>query len=654
MPVKRKLDAHGDKIKMVVHAPTVLKKNTYYNIPTTLPLTQPPTKQHGAWYSYVPSCYYPIALVDTENNDALVQGRKQISLVITGQMDAVTEPASVVTGPMDGIYWFSAIKAHMPGTITLSFSCNDALVEPLSFEIQVVDQKPKKAIAALGKKILGSSSGEDNGMTTGPLSKNESPSPISITVVRTDAQKQELHRRSSRGTVHDIAKSPNNAVVTSPTSELDNIVIDSESVRCISDKASVSSSSLVTAAAVVSPLPGASIPYIDSVLPYPKTVTLTNETRLNSPLLSASGDGGCGSSNSSSSEASSSTNTSKCFEYVNISGPMMHAKISSTLISALLHDRESLAPKQCEYYRHSRNAVSGGGGSSSSTPVAAPPGLPLGFLLPHSVQKPTVLDLLEGLKQRCMLPVSQGGAGFPPAAAETAVARLLRLFEYFFEDHLLYPEERSTYRTALGRMKDHKQAFASHVGAYYYLRLLIMLVSSAFSPFVGNHINTTTAASTTMTVNNTQSNVTSASFKPDDINNNNCDNDRSNLDTITTASAEEVQAGIVITAAAIITDGSNSENIDDSTITDINQNESSDATNADADASTVITENNHSSSNNNTNIDNKTNTSTAAAATTTVTSSSIETDLYSDLVELQLVLEKAFPLLDEQAHVLFY
>lgn len=152
---KRKVSSIGT---IVPHAIALqekhLKDKGSSNIPISLNLNPPKEDDPHCWVSYEPKKYYPIGIVD-ENGAALnlpgVSIKESIDWVSEKGVETSDPTAyeqcvcECLKGP---VYWFAAIKPHVPGKIKLSFSCPSIPdLAPLVFYIDVIDSEPPKKIS---------------------------------------------------------------------------------------------------------------------------------------------------------------------------------------------------------------------------------------------------------------------------------------------------------------------------------------------------------------------------------------------------------------------------------------------------------------------------------------------------------------------------
>lgn len=124
-------------------------------------------------------------------------------------------------------------------------------------------------------------------------------------------------------------------------------------------------------------------------------------------------------------------------------------------------------------------------------------------ILPWALRRPTAADLFENLltyaeehlpppllsKKRAAtgIPahapqvVSSSSSAPPPGgtAWRLMVQQLLGMFEYFFLDYVLYPEELELLQQQLKRLGTQQVNFADEFNAYYFLRFLVLVATSA-------------------------------------------------------------------------------------------------------------------------------------------------------------------------------
>ncbi len=104
------------------------------------------------------------------------------------------------------------------------------------------------------------------------------------------------------------------------------------------------------------------------------------------------------------------------------------------------------------------------------------------LLVPSLLKTPSVTmlfrDLFEIVHATLASPVASAGQPASQLWWKRFFRQLQQLFEFFFEDALLYPDEKQLLHARLTYWRSQRIIFADEFGAYYFLRFLILLTTS--------------------------------------------------------------------------------------------------------------------------------------------------------------------------------
>jgi hypothetical protein len=176
----------------------------------------------------------------------------------------------------------------------------------------------------------------------------------------------------------------------------------------------------------------------------PKHITLNSKTRIEQPVGSVGGRG----------------------VSVVIKGPLFEVRLPLVLVRAVLDDKATNAGRVLEYNNELSTLQEADGAPSG--------GKAKGAFLPCNLCHPTAGELFQSLQERALDKIGSVGGH-----VESCVDTLRQLFEYFLEDHLLYPAERLAFRNRINLMRSQRLPFADEFGVYHFLRLLVLVISGA-------------------------------------------------------------------------------------------------------------------------------------------------------------------------------
>ncbi|KAJ1421918.1 hypothetical protein B484DRAFT_399299, partial [Ochromonadaceae sp. CCMP2298] len=121
------------EIKIGLHLTSIKKKK---GVPLPATLMQEAAPNSASWFNFVtPKVYFPIALLDSVTNAPLTDVSVKLTMTLTAEgMD----PLEVTTPHLGGVYWFSSVYVHVPGAVTFRFFCEDRDdIEPLEVRVPV-------------------------------------------------------------------------------------------------------------------------------------------------------------------------------------------------------------------------------------------------------------------------------------------------------------------------------------------------------------------------------------------------------------------------------------------------------------------------------------------------------------------------------------
>jgi hypothetical protein len=191
-----------------------------------------------------------------------------------------------------------------------------------------------------------------------------------------------------------------------------------------------------------------SVNFVASILPMPKHVTLNSMTRIEPPVGSVRGGD----------------------TVVLIKGPLFEMRLPLLVVRAVLDDKATNAGRVLEYNR-AVSIFQEANGSRSG-------GKAKGACVPCNLRHPTAGELFQSLLARALNQIRGVSRDI-----ENCVDTLRQLFEYFLEDHLLYPAERQAFRNRINLMRSQGSPFADEFGVYHFLRLILFVISG--TPIVG-------------------------------------------------------------------------------------------------------------------------------------------------------------------------
>lgn len=129
------------------------KNKSYFPLPTHLEVSAPdPAKPH-AWFTFSKSEYHPIGVVKAtaKPGEVTKEDHKAVprSLTVTLEVSLLGDhkgeyESFVIHTPSthkDNTFWFQRIFAHVPGMLSLRFTCSDESIAPLEHVVAVGDGK---------------------------------------------------------------------------------------------------------------------------------------------------------------------------------------------------------------------------------------------------------------------------------------------------------------------------------------------------------------------------------------------------------------------------------------------------------------------------------------------------------------------------------
>lgn len=179
--------------------------------------------------------------------------------------------------------------------------------------------------------------------------------------------------------------------------------------------------------------------FVSSFLQFPKHIHLNQRSRLDPPFFCPTKE---------------NPNAVVLAKAVSVKGPCLYVPLSSALLMALMRDRESIVPQLIAEFKQQ---------CRSHRKIPHPP-------IRQRLQQPTVAQLLEQLRNRC------AALNFSGDSLQKYLFFLQCSFELYFEDMLLYTEEKNAYSRSLDRTRERGQPFSNSFGAIYLLRLVVFLI----------------------------------------------------------------------------------------------------------------------------------------------------------------------------------
>jgi hypothetical protein len=465
-------------------------KKKYLKLPTTLQSIPSRRNEMDLWFSFSnKNEYYPVGIVSPNKPN---QHISKPSVTVTMLVKLINQNLSsydVTATQINGVYWFSAIRAHNAGTIQLTFTCSDSTVEPLVHTITVErspDEEEDEVVGVEGENVDKMEKerkvkSESKAVSSQPakekiVEKEKVKEPI-VVPTRKEEQQEEVEavvavaRRTLRVRLSTSSVDVITAKETIPDTTTTTITTtissnQSNKKRKRSQPPPVEEIHLGAAEVVVAPpssrpsLPPP-VPPVPSASKLPvftmEQVTIFLESIMEPPLLANRNikhrlEPDLAQYTVNGQQHANKTSTQSIYT---IQGPALTASVPQCLILAFYRDQQVISPMMCQYHASS-------GSSVSSFPVS-------------KANTPNVSYIFSLLQQRC------GNMN------KLDMIMLLRAqFEDIFLTELCYQHELALLKSRSQQLRPQCILLADVVGPYFFLRFLMYLLMHATQTSTGS------------------------------------------------------------------------------------------------------------------------------------------------------------------------
>lgn len=455
--------------KLAVVQSQIEKNKKYIELPTTIRLTT----NDSQWFSFNGrGLYHPIGIFD-ENDKLIVD---DISVEMTICLCNNDTPYNVMTKHIKGVYWFQAIRLHLPGRVLMRFAVpGDETIEPLEHYIDVVDEKGNILPAIKEEDIV------DDKKDTEPAEETqmqiqesneitELPVAAEPIIEEESTIEKQQSRRESRATSKRKRDEP--SLPSEDDKQQENTVAEAVKEEPLSVSVPVQP---VEHYHPIASLYKQASAFFKAVQSVPECKPLAGKHRLHHRIQPREGiDGNSTEEEFSSSSANVIATTTDSATTVNtiatavgdvlvISNATLSLKLSPELWRLVLDDQAFVSPFMCAYFS-SYQAPHGTKKKRTTQQIQREDCF-------QRVMSPSVYDLLHLVDTRC-------SKTLPHSQSNHLTKLLLYLFETLLTTDILYAEEIKAFRKLLDQLTQQKMLTSRHFGPYYFLRFLVAVTRS--------------------------------------------------------------------------------------------------------------------------------------------------------------------------------
>jgi hypothetical protein len=412
---------------------------TILEIPDALQVIAPTSGQGDKWFSFWDKKYLTVGLVDADDSPVRDESIELQMTLSTKEKPSLSYRTDSV-GLYRGAYWFKFPRPNFLGTLRLEIhGVGDSSIAKIHREIDCAPSngyEPSLKLREGTPKAQGKGANDMDsaGAAGGRAGAGSGSGSSSIA-----SQKRSRHQRGDAESEEDSVASKSSRSTTasrsSRSSRSSRILEKEKPAPAETKKRLVSISEVVGTKKLPSRSPQSLPPLPEEmpVLPYPSIINLKSVS-ISSRILRQVGD-----------DDQKNIQLSKCVPSI---------ALPRSLVVALLDDQARVNTYRIQELAKETSRKS----SKSKSPRSK--------CAPPFISSPSAQDLLQSVAQRC----KQIDAG-----------HLLKLmgwaFELYFEQFILYAEEKQWYKAYLSAITRQKEPFAAHFGPIYLLRLVVVLVN---------------------------------------------------------------------------------------------------------------------------------------------------------------------------------
>jgi len=413
-PAKQGGGAAKPSLFLGIDQSEVKKKPTYFDIPKTLTKMLAPASKAQQWFDFMPGSYYPISI--TNNAGELLKTNRMVSMEISYHNDMYKPVEPQLIGPIkpkNGIYWFSILKSFVFGDIQLKFSVRaDGGEEVADYVERIVidrDENGNENTEVVDLSDEEEEEGAEEKKSSKKKKSKKKKSEDAMVINFDDIEAEE-----------EAEPPPEKKKASQKKKRAESFASDGKGVEMEEPNPSKKRAKKGKATSTVALVP-------DRIMPESVVIPIAARHRLfRSPLHDAE--------------------TGKS-EKVVVEGSTLSITMPISLTSVLLDD-ECKVKTDFVLLREGKLAEQDVGEEDTDT---------------FYYNRPSANQLFLRLTSKMSHVLD----------ANSIINQLRMLFEYSFEDWVLFKEEKELHKTRIASIKSRREKFGDHFGAYYYLRFFV-------------------------------------------------------------------------------------------------------------------------------------------------------------------------------------